>query len=389
MAEPRVSRRVRPWLVAFVLVTIALAALYERHRHYNFDLLTYGACVLILEGASEEEAHARVYEEVKRVAPPVAYGELVADPPPAWLPPSHGAYRADLARDADHFAQQLPFYRVKPLYLWVVAAVHAAGVDLVWALRGVTLVSFAAFGLLVFLWTARRTSDAIAFAVATPLLLMEPTSLLATAVSPDLPSLALVVAAAAAWIERRDRHLGVAAVLAALAVLMRPDNVIDMVLLIGVAGLYRPSGASLVRYGAVAAFLVVEYVAIGRLAHAYSWQTLFWNTVVAPLPAPADTEVHVTVGLYLDSLRNGWRNLWVALGSAPVAIAVLALAARRSLRDPRCGFIAAMLAAVLVRYVALPGADLRLLFAPMVLAMLQGAVVLHERFGGFGGKVSQ
>ena len=367
----------RPWPAAFVLVLAVQATFVWSSRAYNWDLLPYVACVLTFHGHSEEEAATMTYAQIKAVAPPGLYGELIADPPPTWLPPAHTTYRQDMFRNPDHFRQQLPFYRTKLGYVGVVSALATVVSTPVSAAHCVSWAGFVGFGLLIFSWVARRTTERLGFVVAGCLIVTPSLSALGSLVVPDMLALALLVAAAWAITALTPRRFAISAACIA-AVAVRPDNVM---MLLPLLALVAWRGGRLHRsfFIALSAGLALECVTLVRYAHDYGYHTLFWNTLVEPLVTPAETSVRVTPALYFKALRAGWPRLVEGMTLSGTVVALVALAGAKNRSDRRWEFVAASLGVLPIRFLLLPGGDLRYLLGPAILAMVFGIDLLLGR----------
>ncbi|MDF1798847.1 MAG: hypothetical protein P1V81_06700 [Planctomycetota bacterium] len=112
------------WVFGIWLLFAGLAVAWLPLRSFNWDALAYLGCVEELRGASVEELHASAYAALDSHAEPRVAESLRAK----------NDYRLACSSDPAAFADQLPFYRGRVLYLGAVAALASLGVAPVQAL---------------------------------------------------------------------------------------------------------------------------------------------------------------------------------------------------------------------------------------------------------------
>lgn len=348
-----------PLTRAFVAVFYALALMAvilwtQTQLEYRFDALGYIGAALQLSGFDAAGLHAEAYRQLQTAVPTALYNEMV----------TADAYHADVATNANHFMQQLPFYHVRPLYNGLLAGLHAMGFNLVHATMLVTVAAYAAIGAILFVWFTRHLGSVYGAGVASLLAVSAPVTEAARSGTPDLLSAALVIAALYTLIEHK--HIRAFAGLLLLSLLSRSDNIF----LVAMFALYfaaaapialRPPRIHVVSF-ALAAFATVAV--IHAAAGYYGWPTLFHHTFIAPLVAPAETQIAITPAVYWHAVD--WRLGSALDASLPifVAMSVLAYALTRlaapqdteAMQHARLirGVVVVMVANIAVRMVAFP-----------------------------------
>lgn len=266
---------------------------------YRFDALGYIGAALQLTGLDAAAVHAETYRQVHAAVPPALFRELT----------TVDAYHADVAANANHFVQQLPFYHVRPLYNGMLALLHGAGLNMVHATMLLAVVAYAAIGALLFLWLSRHLGVIYGPAAAWLLAASAPMTEAARAGTVDLLSAALLVGAFYALVEHR--RVRTFAGLLLLSLLARSDNIV----LVAMFALYfavaapatlRPTRMHVASF-ALAAFALVAV--IHATAGYHGWPVLFYHTFVTPLAAPAEAQISITPTMY-------WRAIDMRLGSA-------------------------------------------------------------------------
>ena len=271
------NRRTLPHLffAIFLLATATLAYIWP---FAEWDALAYIGCAIALHEPNAETMHAQVYDEARNGYSEDAVDELA----------NGSAFRHDVAGNANHFAQQLPFYRVRPIYIRLIAGLHRLGVTYVHAVQLVSALSFALFGILVFRWAAAYVSTRVA-AIGSALLLVTPGSFAAARTgTPDMLSSVALLWGTYLLVERQRAVLG--PVVLAASVWLRTDNSVYVgILLLWYAWARRPSVriSRALSIGLLVAVLA-SVLGINYAAHTYGWRILMQNTAEA-ITAPAET----------------------------------------------------------------------------------------------------
>jgi len=122
-----------PYLAFFLL----LSAWSVEQPQYTWDLLGYiGSSV---DSTDAEIIHHIVFEAIRPVA---SSPEIQVDNP----------YRVDVAANPYHFAEQLPFYSIKPVYVELVKLIHRAGVPFPKSAVAVSAAAYFVLAVLLWLW---------------------------------------------------------------------------------------------------------------------------------------------------------------------------------------------------------------------------------------------
>jgi hypothetical protein len=289
MPSPGFAEPPRPAVRLALVGLIALVAVVNVWRSppfYNWDLLPYVAVAKSYVIDSPVDLHRETYALAEARVPPAAYRNLTtADPP----------YRATMARDPESFGQVLPFYRVKPLYPFLLHVFDRAGVDPVLAGVWLSRLAYVAIALLLGWWCARRLPP-IVTALSVPLVLSSESVLgLACWFTPDALSTLVMLAATILIVEGRERAGWIVLV---LAIAVRPDNVIFLELFGLWALWHRPSARGWIA-AAMAAAVVVQLLE-GRAAANYGWKLLFHNAMVQRVYRPAQFQPVLDLAGYVD-----------------------------------------------------------------------------------------
>ena len=199
---------------AALLLWAALAAnLTWSTPQYNWDMVPYVAIAHELNGTSPLAAHARTYAELSRSLDERTRTQLT------------GAtrYRAEVATDADAFRAQLPVYRMKVAYPWLLSKLMQAGANPVHASVWISRVAYLVAGLVLLGWLMSVVPFPLALAGAWLFMALPFAIELAELSTPDALSTAVVLAALWLLLERKQPRLSL--LLLSVSLLIRPDNI--------------------------------------------------------------------------------------------------------------------------------------------------------------------
>jgi hypothetical protein len=278
----------------FPLFGFGIALLTLHYPSWNFDALGYAGVAQRWLGATDAEAHQRVYADARAVVPEREFNALRAG----------SNYRKRVARYVPVFASQLPMYANKPLYAALTTACVAAGVNSVAApfylsacCYGV-LAALLAYLLVAGLGARAGWLSAISLAVLPPLLEL---GRLAT---PD--AMCALLSLVGSWLVVRRRALAVALALLTLATLARPDHVFWCG---GLALWWGWSRRRDVRWAAALLLLAMVSMLFGtRVTGALSWAALFNHGFIRVMTSAKQmAEASVTLEQYWVALGRGLR----------------------------------------------------------------------------------
>ena len=277
--------------VIFSLLLLALTGVAYCTPYYDWDLVAYiGSAVALREHDSRAIQH-QAYAAIQR--------ELAEDD---YIDIASGSdFRRDVAQNADHFRQQLRFYQIRPLYMWIIAALHAGGLGWVVATRVASAAAFLGIGVLLFAWMDRYATDAKAATATLLLLFTPPIFTSARTGSPDALAALVVLVGTFKLVERNQVLLGASLLLVSLP--LRTDSLIFVVLVLLSCAL--ASAASKTRVIAIAVSLVAVSVVltINHTQQSYPWSVLLRNTE-SPIVNPAQAPRTISAGYYFNALHD-------------------------------------------------------------------------------------
>lgn len=283
--------------IAFYIVCCALAACIAVTRPiYGWDALAY------IAAAQSTTDPLRIHS--------VAMGEMRAEPADlnnisenrkADSGNSAAAFAADMEANPYHFAEQLPLYSIKPLYVIAIKFFHAIGFRYKQALILPNAISFFLLALLLWKWLSRYLQGITLMICCMIVIFSQEVYVLARTGTPDCLSL-LFVTTGLYWIlEKHAYSAGMCFLL--ISIWVRPDTIVLAGIVLTMLVVTRQIDA----YSAVAfsGLALLSYWVINHVAGGYGWTELMHNSLITPITNPADISVAFGPRLYLRYLAIG------------------------------------------------------------------------------------
>jgi hypothetical protein len=217
-------------------------------------MLGYMACAVSIDEPDIDSIHAITYEAAKAELPSRDYHQLIDPANP---------YREKNLTDADYFNQQLPLYRIKPLYIFIIYLFYKMGISLTTATLLPSLLGFIGIGLILFFWMSGFMKGGWAFNFSTLMMLSPPLWTGVLSATPDILCGCFTLLAFYFIIEKKNMLTGFIFLIAGL--LMR----IDLVLLSVMTALllyFSAAGGKRIRLGLFIAWLSVSIVIFSLIA---------------------------------------------------------------------------------------------------------------------------
>lgn len=259
------------WLMYFVfLACMLLVAIFAYKRPaYNWDMLAYMALVVKMENGDINEVHKITYNSARQHIPSEEYANLV-----------NGALRQERFENPAEFNGVLPFYAVKPFYVWSSYVFYKAGFTLPVSTVLPSIIAYLLIGLLLFHWLNRHHKLFFSFAAG---LLMMVSSIMIEAArlsTPDCISAFFLLTAFYFILEKPS--VLVAFLFLTVSLLVRLDNIVLSCLLVSFLFFNRKwvKKIPIVQYVVMLAVLAAVYVMVSGLAKEYDWGSFYYPDFV-------------------------------------------------------------------------------------------------------------
>ena len=347
-----------PYLCFFLLLSVWAI----RQPHYTWDLLGYVGCAV--NSTDPKIIHDVAFDAI-RDAP--SDEDIHADNP----------YRKDVAANPYHFAEQLPFYSIKPVYVALIKVLHRAGMPFQKSAVAISAASNFLLAVLLWQWLAAYLTG-WSLAAACTLIMLSPNILvLSRWATPDC--LATLVAAVAFYLilERKSYFWGSALLL--LDVWVRTDALVLAGIVFAVSLITRK--LDITQFAALSLLALGSYFAINHFAGNYGWPALFYNSFLGGLTAPGEAVIHFSWSAYVHQWVRG-AFLWLISGSFALYVLLGGLAISLNRSSMYSFMCAAVLVARTVSYLLYPNGDQRYTAVLFVLIPVFLVIEIRSKISG-------
>jgi hypothetical protein len=342
-----------PYLCLFALLSV-WAVLQPQ---YTWDLLGYIGCSV--ESSDPRIIHEVAFDSIRGIT---ANKDIQADTP----------YRADVTANPYHFAEQLPFYSIKPVYVMLVKGLHRLGEPYAKATVTVSAVSNFLLAVLVWYWLSAYLSG-LPLAATCSLIMLSP-NILALSRWPTPDCLATLLAGVGLYLvlERRSYFWGCTFLLC--DVWVRTDALVLAGIVFAVLLLLRK--LDIAQFALLSFLALGSYFTINHFAGNYGWGALFSNSFTGGLTAPGEVIIRFSWSAYLHQFVRG-AFLWLISGSFALYVLLAGLAVWLNRSSMYSYMIGAVLATRVLSYVLYPNGDQRYTAVLFVLVLV--ALVIAVR----------
>lgn len=221
LEKPVLDKTTNAGYLIFLLLIITISANAVIKPSYNWDLIGYIGAVCSINETNALQIQDKTFEAVKLSVPDSIYNKLTRDDP----------IRIKSSSNAVYFNSVIDYYKVKPLYVWIVYLLHKTGFNIVLATVIPSVFSYFLLMIIFYNWIGRYLRGYQTLIVSAATAVVRPLSELAKFSTPDMLS-SLLLFYALYLIAFKKNDLINMPVLFILSVLARPDNFVFWLVLI-------------------------------------------------------------------------------------------------------------------------------------------------------------
>lgn len=364
------SDRWRTFAFAYVMLFVVGLFVYSLYfAKDTWDMLGYAGSAASIETSDKEAVHAKVYEAFKAHASAEEYQELTAAT----------EYRVVMANDAEAFWEQIPYYKIRVLYVLLLLLISKVGVSIFTAMHFFTA-AFTAAGLLMIYSSARRYVHSF-FWIVFPIIFFQFGEDFSVYTYGGVDTFAFfwVSLICALFLKKSAWLLPVLA----LSVFIRTDLLVFVPLVCAAVLWLQPDLTTIKKLAACCFVALLIYLGINHWAENYGWSTVFYYAHVSNMSATHPSEFS-KIGLTWDQIITAyltpeWITKWFWFAVACAVASWLLLLFVRPLREEngdatlRLVLLGAIgVVYVIVHYLLFPGLYMRFFIGQcsfMVLAL--------------------
>lgn len=272
------------YISVILLATIILAFKPD----YNWDMLPYMAILEKMDGVkSFDQIHADVYSQAEKRLPKDKYAALVNE---------KEKYRKIMAENASAFETQLPFFDIKPVYLFLAFIFYKIGVSLTYATVLPSLISYFFINVISFFW-CKKLNLPFKTLITALLFIGVLTIPLATRSNPD--TLACLFLLISSYLFLETNNLLLCVLFLIFSILTRPENIIFSFLMLSIVviGKWKKKVPVFISLCCILLMALVYYLIIRNTSYP-GWNNLFYHAFIDNTVDPSIKQT-ITIPMYL------------------------------------------------------------------------------------------
>ena len=284
-------RRLSAPLLFFVLVTTALyVCIYN--PLYNWDMIGYIAVAKSFENQDVKSLHLFTYDKLRQSVPSKKYEAMVQD-----------SYGLAINTDLSAFNEQIPLYKIRPIYTGLIYLLYRIGVDIVFATYIISGVSVCVAIAILYLMCDSFLPKPLIYAVP-PLAVIFGILDIARYSTPD--GMAFLTVILSAYIYMKNRIVPLL-ILLPIMIGIRTDLIPYTIPLLCIIFVFE---RSIRGKTALSIFIsIFIYIGIGVYSGHPGWSTIFYYTLVQHLTHPISQPPILTAHDYFYTLYRGTREI--------------------------------------------------------------------------------
>ena len=287
------------WLAVAVLFFVAIKKPVQ-----TWDILGYAAVVEAQKSDDKMAVHSAVYRDFKAYASDEEFNDLV----------NSSDYRKTMHNDVEAFNQQIPFYKMRVLFIALIALVTGLGLNVFFASH-LVVAAAATLGLMAFYYAYRRLIHP-AFWLVVPMFFIVLEGLgIARMVTADPLAFLWTGLISYAFIHKRWIFLFG---LLASSVLVRTDMLLFVIIMLTYFIIFKPK----LRFASALTLVasVSTYWFANNYADNYGWSTVFYYAIVSDMSATHPLEYSSTVITPAQYLSEVVSNLGGFIDEPPLLL---------------------------------------------------------------------
>ena len=337
------------YVLGWAIFAFYYAVVIANPHHPLWDVIGYVASAYELAGLSGEALRSTTYDDVRNAVPPHTFSALTTE---------NDIYRSTIYEEASALQQNLPFYKIRYVYVWMTYAIGQWTGSFSQATVLISAVSgfFILLTSVVLFWNARPV---IVFLLIPPAVIFLGELLtLASLAQPDALAAMASIFLCVLILARKHKT---SVLLIALLPLFRTDFVI-FALAAGFILFLRGNS----KLAVLSAFLaILTYFAVNQFAGNYGYAVIFNFTLIDrsnspyPLQMPISDDMHDYVEAYIRGIRRLVATPEIYLYPIITAVVILFTSTKERYRNRFFSIYLACLFFVTVHFLLFPAAFLR------------------------------
>lgn len=364
-------------LIIFFVITISISIYCLLTPIHNWDIIPYTGSVYSLETADVNLIHSKTYQTLKENTDSGTFLNLTAS----------NSYRKDVYECAECFHQQLQFYKVKPLYIFIVYGIYKSGVPVIHTFRILPVISYIAICLVCLIWLMSVFKNSVWGIIFSCLLSVSPFLIyLASITTPDILSAAVVFTSFYFLIHRKN--ITIFSVLMILSCLIRQDNLLTLIFTAVILFIYKGEAYQknklIPAVSVIISFILIQI--IHQWAGSYGWMIYFEHSFNNKILRPAEYTGGFSIYTYLQACKTGLAQFkFDSFMTEALILAALIYIKKNLLKNYKADFellvLFSIIAAGTAHIIIYPSAEDRFFAAQYMTVNIIFLKNIYEKFG--------
>src|ERR1700741_1744452 len=288
-------------IVVFILATLSICFHIKKNSYYDLDIVLYTACDLDNGKIPHSELHHKTYKLAKH-----DLGQKYFD----RLTDSTKYYRHSIYSSPENFYSQLPFYKVKPLYVFLLSTANALNISPYQASTYINILSYVAIAtiLLIFLWY--HIGFYRSYFASLSVLLLPILTDTAKNNTPDLLAVLFGLIAIILFLSSSSRNHYLAIVSLLLLQLLRPETIILVYCFVACTLLFKSEFFSKKTMLSLLGIGTFSYLLVSIYSSGYSWPVLYKHSFIAQIPDLQTQLPHLSLGDYFAGFKKLFSSIF-------------------------------------------------------------------------------
>ena len=276
--------------IVYAIVVLTAAAYSLLRPAYNWDVLPYIASMYSLESNDTNYIHTLTYGAVKSSVDEKTFIQLTS-----------GEYRKAMADCAKCFMEQLPFYKIKALYVLLIFFFYKLNIDIVRSTVLISVISYVLINFICLFWLRKVTNKQTIFIFTAIIFAIFP--FLLNSASDSAPNMLSALFVLSAFYVLFKKKSVLFCILMLLAVFTRPDNIILLFISIIALYIYKNKDINISKPALAITFIasIALFQGINMWSGNYNWKILFEHSFNDRLITPAEHISDFNILIYLKS----------------------------------------------------------------------------------------
>lgn len=254
----------------------------------------YTACALENESMSHKQLHDAAYDLAKDELGEGRFRNMID---------STKYYRHSIYRSAENFYSQLPFYRIKPLYVCILKTANSFGVSPILFSTYVNLLAYLSISIVLLYYLIRFIGFYKGWLISFCTMLLPIVLDTIKNNTPDMLSSFFILVAVMLLMSDSEFRRNIAFILFCLAVFVRPESIIFVTAFCGIAFFYKLPEYSNKYLVVLFSTSALCYLFVSFYYHAYPWTLLYKHSFLGYIPDLNNADTSLTINGYIHGLR--------------------------------------------------------------------------------------